>query len=145
MVAILLGLLSVCFGLDPLSKLKDTINLRWHKSGAASPSSFEAMLNNSDPRWVFRHPKVGPLGQFQARCDLQMRLRNIQVSYFFSYCLHTLRRLYLHRVIQARNTLRHGANNSLPVTLFTTLTVSRLPQLLHQCQMWPGPLSAALW
>lgn len=33
----------------------------------------------------------------------------------------------------------------LPITVFTTLSLSRLKQLQRQCASWPGPLVAAVW
>ncbi|GFH13087.1 uncharacterized protein HaLaN_08897 [Haematococcus lacustris] len=65
--------------------------------------------------------------------------------------------LYLYKIMHSSQCSGNGSNCDLseleddtttthnPVTIFTTVTESRLNQLQRQCQMWPGALVAALW
>ncbi|KAL6758509.1 glycosyl-transferase for dystroglycan-domain-containing protein [Haematococcus lacustris] len=65
--------------------------------------------------------------------------------------------LYLYKIMHSSQCSGNGSNcdsseleddttiTHNPVTIFTTVTESRLNQLQRQCQMWPGALVAALW
>lgn len=55
------------------------------------------------------------------------------------------RRLYLANIWRPDSASQPTEQRQLPITIFTALSVGRLPQLMQQCASFNGPIVASVW